>query len=95
MVVQFSQNKTTNQQYQTTVFYSCPANASLPGLISSNFSFDFKLSAGFVYNLTAFCEIDRLVPRLWCSRGQVFDSSCCLLFLARACHSSLLGVSDL
>ena len=59
MVVQFSQNKTTNQQYQTTVFYSCPANASLPNLISSNFSFDFQLSAGFVYNLTAFCEIDR------------------------------------
>jgi hypothetical protein len=56
--VVYSQNKTTNQQYQTTFVYYCPANSSLPSLISSNYSFDFGLANGFVYNLTAFCEID-------------------------------------
>jgi hypothetical protein len=47
------------QQYQTTISFFCPANQSLPTLISSNFSFDYSASSGKIYNLTAFCEIDR------------------------------------
>ncbi len=45
--------------FQTTITYICPANTSLPTAISSNFSFDYSLSAGFIYNVTAYCEIDQ------------------------------------
>jgi hypothetical protein len=31
----------------------------LPNLISSNFSLDYSLASGFVYNVTAYCEVDR------------------------------------
>ena len=54
----YSPNKATNMQYQTTIAYMCPANQSLPSLISSNFSLDYPLSKGFVYNVTAYCEVD-------------------------------------
>ncbi len=58
MEIVFSQNKTTNQQYQTTVVYYCPANYSLPNLISSNYSFTYSPTTQFFNNVTAFCEID-------------------------------------
>jgi hypothetical protein len=58
MEIVFSQNKTTNQQYQTTIVYYCPANNTLPSLISSNYSFSYSPSSQFFYNVTAFCEID-------------------------------------
>ncbi len=53
----FSPNSTTNQRYQTTVVYYCPKNQTLPQILSSNFSFDYSV-ATFIYNVTAFCEID-------------------------------------
>ena len=54
----FSSNTTTNQQYQTTINFTCPANLTLPTIISSNFSFDYNVANGNIYNVTAFCEID-------------------------------------
>ncbi len=54
----FSLNKTTNQLYQTTIAYMCPANMTLPSLISSNFSLDYSIAKGFVYNVTAYCQVD-------------------------------------
>jgi predicted nucleotide-binding protein (sugar kinase/HSP70/actin superfamily) len=54
----FNPNVTTSRQYQTTVVYSCPANTTLPEMIASAFSFDYSLSAGFIYNVTAVCDLD-------------------------------------
>ena len=51
--------QTTTRQYRTTVAYLCPANTSLPQIISSNFSLDYKKQNGMVYNVTALCDIDR------------------------------------
>ena len=54
----YNPNVTTSRQYQTTVLYSCPANSTLPEMLSSNFSFDYSLSAGFIQNVTAVCDLD-------------------------------------
>jgi hypothetical protein len=54
----YSPNKTTNRQYQTTIAYICPSNLTLPSVISSNFSLDFPIANGFVYNVTAYCQVD-------------------------------------
>jgi len=54
----YNPNKATSMQYQTTIAYMCPSNMSLPSLISSNFSLDYPVSKGFVYNVTAYCEVD-------------------------------------
>ena len=59
--VMYSPNKTTNQQYQTTIAYMCPSNQSVPWLIKSNFSLDYSVSQGFIYNVTAYCEVDGCV----------------------------------
>jgi len=53
----YSPDPVGNKRYQTTVFYGCPANQSLPSLLSSNFSFDYSPNV-FVYNVTAICDID-------------------------------------
>jgi hypothetical protein len=55
----YSPNTTTNRQYQTTITFLCPANQTLPQILSSNFSFDYNVANGMIYNVTAFCEIDR------------------------------------
>ena len=55
----YSANTTTNQQYQTNITYFCPANVSLPSLISSNFSFNYSPQSLRIYNVSSFCEIDR------------------------------------
>ncbi len=59
MSIIYKPNPTNTQQYQTTVVYYCPSNLTLPQLISSNFSFDYSLSAGNVNNVTVVCDIDR------------------------------------
>ena len=55
----YSPNPVTNQQYQTTINFTCPANLTLPTIISSNFSFNYNVASGFIYNVSAFCDIDR------------------------------------
>lgn len=55
----YNPNTVTNKQYQTTVTYRCPTNSSLPTILASNFTFNFKnLTNGFIYNLTATCQAD-------------------------------------
>jgi len=55
----YNPNNVTNKQYQTSVTYRCPENSSLPFILASNFTFDFKnLTNGFIYNLTATCQVD-------------------------------------
>ena len=55
----YSPNPVTNQQYQTTINFTCPANLTLPTIISSNFSFNYNVASGMIYNVSAFCDIDR------------------------------------
>lgn len=52
-------NKSNLKQYSTSALYTCPSNASLPTLISSNFTFDYPKTAGLIYNVTAYCDLDR------------------------------------
>ena len=59
----YSPNTTTNKQYQTTISYVCPSNLTLPNIISTNFSLDYSLSNGFIYNVTAYCEVDGWVSK--------------------------------
>ena len=54
----YNPNPATNRQYQTTVVYHCPVNQSLPGIIKSNFSFNYIESFGMVTNVTAICRVD-------------------------------------
>ena len=48
----------TNRQYETHLLFRCPENGTLPDILKSNFSFDYNLQFGFVYNISAFCDID-------------------------------------
>ena len=67
----YSPNNKTNMQYQTEIVYYCPGNGSLHPILRSNFSFDYSLSFGNVYNVTVSCEDD----------GYLFDKKTSLRFL--------------
>jgi hypothetical protein len=48
----------SNRQFQTKLLFRCPDNATLPESLKSNFSFDYKLAFGFVYNVSVSCDVD-------------------------------------